>query len=151
MVAMTGCLLVVLVVSACVGRTTTSAPSGEAQRDVAARFASAVLRGDAAGARALLVGADEAALAFLVRRAAAPWRSQHASIRFAARRAGNRWTFSYAGTRTHSDGRFETEKGNLVVLVAASRAGAGVRFFGFENVRTRFSTHHDARLLPSKR
>jgi hypothetical protein len=126
-------------------------PSRDVQREIATRFAAAVLRGDAASARALLVGTDAAALVFLVQRGAARWRIQHASIRLPARRAGNRWTFSYAGTRTHRDGRFETEKGDLVVFVAASRAGAGVRFFGFNHLRTRFSTHHDARLLPSKR
>ncbi len=43
------------------------------------------------------------------------------------------------------------ERGDLVVFVAPSAAGAGVRFFGFENVRIRFSTHHDAQLLPSNR
>jgi hypothetical protein len=146
-----GFLLVVLAVSGCGGTTSTKTPSTAVQRDVAERFAAAVLGGDAAGARALLVGGDEAALEFLVRRAAAPWRAQHAAIRLPARRTGARWTFSYAGRRTHRDGRFETESGDLVVFVAPSAAGAGVRFFGFENVRTRFSTHHDAQLLPSNR
>jgi hypothetical protein len=68
-----------------------------------------------------------------------------------ARRTGEHWTFSYAGKRTHRDGRFETERGDLVVDVAPSAAGAGVRYFGFRNVRIRFSTHHDALLLPSNR
>ena len=127
-------------------------PSGAAQRNVAGRFAAAVLGGDAAGARALLVHADEEALVFLVRRAAAPWRTQHASIHLPARRAGNRWTFSYSGRRTRRDGRFETERGDLVVFVAPlAGVGARIRFFGFTNVRTLFSTHHDAQLLPSKR
>ena len=146
-----GLLLVALAVSGCGGTTSMKSPSTAEQRDVAGRFAAAVLRGDAAGARALLVGGDQAALVFLVQRAAAPWRTQHASIRLPARRTGVRWTFSYAGRRTHRDGRFETEKGDLVVFVAPSAAGAGVRFFGFENVQTRFSTHHDAQLLPSNR
>jgi hypothetical protein len=146
-----GCLLVALVLSGCAGRATTEAPSREAQRDVAARFAAAVLRGDATGARAFLVGADESTLRFLVDRAAGRWRAQHASIRAPARSAGSRWTFTYAGTRTHRDGRFETERGDLVVFVVPARAGAGVRFFAFDCVRTRFSTHHDALLLPSKR
>ena len=35
------------------------------------------------------------------------------------------------------------------MFVAPSAAGVGVRFFGFEHVRTVFSTHHDAQLLPS--
>jgi hypothetical protein len=147
-----GCLLVTCAVSACSGTpTTTKTPSPEVQRAVAGRFATAVLRGDAAGARALLVPADDEALVFLVQRASAPWRAQHASIRLPARRAGNRWTFGYAGRRTQSDGRFETQTGDLVVLIAPSTAGAGVEFFAFRHVRKRFSTHHDAQLLPSER
>jgi hypothetical protein len=145
------CLLVAIAVSACGGEAAIEPPSEAVQRDVAGRFAAAVLRGDAAGARTLLVGADEAALAFLVRRAAAPWKTHQASIRFSGRRGRDRWTFSYAGTRTHSDGRFEREWGDLVVFVAPSAAGAGVRFFAFRHVRTRYSTHHDAQLLPSNR
>src|SRR5882672_7615877 len=127
------CLLVASALSGCGGTTTVKTPSAAVQRDVAGRFAAAVLRGDPAGARPLLVG-DEAALMFLVRRAAAPWRTQHASIQLPARRTGRRWTFSYAGKRIYRDGRFETERGDLVVYVAPSAAGAGVRFFGFENV-----------------
>ena len=146
-----GCLAVALAVAGCGGTSTTRPPSAAAQRDVAGRFAAAVLRGDSAGASALLVGDDEAALVFLVERAAAPWRTQHASVRFPARRTGRRWTFSYAARRTYKDGRFETERGDLVVFVAPSAGGAGVRFFGFEHVRIRFSTHHDAQLLPSNR
>jgi hypothetical protein len=145
------CMLVASAVSGCRGTTTMKTPSAAVQRDVAERFAAAVLRGDPAGARPLLVSADEAALMFLVRRAAAPWRANHASIQLPARRTATRWTVRYAGKRTYPDGRFETERGDLVVYVAPSAAGAGVRFFGFENVRTRFSTHHDAQLLPSNR
>jgi hypothetical protein len=37
------------------------------------------------------------------------------------------------------------------VLIAPSTAGAGVEFFAFRHVRKRFSTHHDAQLLPSER
>jgi hypothetical protein len=146
-----GFVLAALAVSGCGGATTMNTPSAAVQRDVAGRFAAAVLHGDAAGARALLVGSDEEALVFLVQRAAARWKTQQATIRLPGRRAGRRWTFSYAGRRTHRDGRFETERGDLVVFVAPSAAGAGVRFFGFENVRMRFSTHHDAQLLPSNR
>jgi hypothetical protein len=145
-----GLLAVALGVAGC-GGTSVKTPSTAVQRDVAGRFAAAVLRGDAADARRWLVGSEEAALVFLVQRAAAPWRTQHASIKLPARRSGERWTFSYAGRRTFADGRFETEKGELVVFVAPSPSGAGVRFFGFKNVSTRFSTHHDAQLLPSKR
>ena len=137
------CLLAASAISGCGGTATSAA----VQRDVAERFAAAVLRGDPAGAHPLLASADEAALMFLVRRAAAPWRAQHASIQLPARRTGTRWAVRYAGKRTYRDGRFETETGDLVVYVA----GAGVRFFVFENVRMRFSTHHDAQLLPSNR
>ncbi len=151
MSGLTGCLLVAFAISGCGGETSMKTPSGAVQRNVAGRFAAAVLRGDVAGARALLVHTDEEALVFLVRQAAAPWRTQHASIHLPARRTGNRWTFSYGGRRTQRDGSFETEQGDLVVFVAPLAAGAGVRFFGFTNVRTRFSTHHDAQLLPSKR
>jgi hypothetical protein len=122
-------------------------PSRAVQRNVAERFAAAVFRGDAPGARALLARRDEAAVVSRVRRAAAPWKAQHPSILRPGRRTGNRWTFSYAGKRTHADGRFETERGELVVVVESS----AVRFFAFEHVRTRFSTHQDAELLPSKR
>jgi hypothetical protein len=146
-----GCLLVACAVSGCGGKATLKTPSRAAQRNVAGLFAAAVLRGDAAGASALLVRPDEAELVSLVQRAAAPWRAQHASIELPARRTDNRWTFSYVGTRTQSDGRFETHQGDLVVFVEPSGAGAGVRFFLFTHARTSFSTHHDAQLLPSKR
>jgi len=144
-------LLLAFAVSGCGGTATMNTPSATVQRDVAGRFAVAVFRGDAATARALLAAPDEAALVFLVQRAAAPWRRQHASIRLPARRAGEHWTLNYAGKRTHRDGRFETERGSLVVDVAVSRGGAAVRYFGFRNVRIRFSTHHDSLLLPSNR
>jgi hypothetical protein len=144
------CALVAILVVGCGGRTMET-PSYTLQRDVAMRFAAAVVSGDAHGARALLVRSDEAALAFLVGRAAARWRIQHASLRLPGRRVGNRWTFRYAGIRTYRDGTFETETGDLVVFVTQTRGGAAVRFFALDHVRTRFSTHHDARLLPSKR
>lgn len=149
--ALIGCLLIATVVSACGGETALKTPSEAVQRNVAGRFAAAILRGDAAGARALLVRADGAALVFLVQQAAAPWRLQHASIRLPGRRTRDGWTFSYAGTRSHRDGTFETERGDFAVFVAPSAAGAGVRFFAFRQVRTRYSTHHDAQLLPSNR
>jgi hypothetical protein len=146
-----GCLLVAFAVSGCGQETPMKPPSQAVQRNVAVRFAAAVLRGDVARARALLVRADDADLVFLVQQAAARWTTQHASIRLPARRAGNHWTFSYVGRRTQKDGRFETERGDLVVIVAPSGAGAGVEFLAFRHVRMRFSTHHDAQLLPSKR
>lgn len=146
-----GCLLVALVVSGCAGHATVKTPSEAVQRNVAGRFASAVLRGDTAGARALLVPTENAALAALVEWAATPWRSHHASIRLPARRAGDRWTFSFAGERPQGGGRFEKQSGDLVVVVASSRAGARVRSFILSHVRTLFSTHHDSVLQPSKR
>jgi hypothetical protein len=142
------CLVLVTALSGCGGNDT---PSEAAQRTMAERFATALLRGDAVGARALLVRGDEPALGFLVRRATARWRGHHASVDLPARRRSSRWVVRYAGRRTYSDGRFETETGDLVVLVGPSAAGARVRFFTFSHVRTRFSTHHDSQLLPSKR
>ena len=146
-----GCLLIALAVSRCGGDTAVKPPVQKTQRNIAGRFAAAVLGGDIAGARALLLRPDQAALVFLVRQAAAPWKTEHASIQLPARRTGGRWTVSYAGTRSYRDGRFETESGDLIVLVAPSTAGGRVRFFLFSHVRTRFSTHHDAQLLPSNR
>ena len=137
--------------SACGGEDTPAMPSAPAQRMLAERFAAAVFGGDTVGARALLLHRDEPALLFLVRRATAPWRRQHASIDLPARRRGGRWELRYAGKRTHRDGRFEIERGALHVFVAPSAAEPRVRFFAFAGVRTRFSTHHDAELLPSKR
>jgi hypothetical protein len=149
--ASAGCVLVAFAFSACGGTAATKTPPQAEQREVAERFAAAVFRGDATGARALLVRPDEAAQVRRLRRAAARWRTRHASIRPSVRRTGSRWTFSYAGRRTHADGRFETERGDLVVVVAPSAGRAGVRFFAFAHVLTRFSTHQDAELLPSKR
>ncbi len=146
-----GCLLVAFALTGCGSGTATNAPPSAVQRDVAGRFATALLRGDAAGATALLARTEDTALAVHVRRAAAPWRTQHASIRLPARRTGDRWTFSYTGRRTRSDRTFETETGDLAVVVAAAAEGAAVRFFAFTHVHTRFSTHHDSQLLPSNR
>jgi len=146
-----GCVLVVIAVSGCGGRTTVKTPSQAVQRDVAGRFAAALLRGDAADARALLVPGDDGSRVALVQQAVAASGAQQASIRLPARRAGRRWTFSYAGRRTYGDGRFERQRGDLVVFIAPSAAGAGVEFFAFRNVDTRFNTHHDSQLLPSRR
>jgi hypothetical protein len=144
-------MVLVAALSACGGKDTPTPPSETAQRTLAERFAAAVLHGDETAARALLVRRDEPALVFLVRRTTARWRTHQASIDLPARRHGYRWEVRYSGKRTYPDGRFERETGDLVVLVSPSTAGARVRFFGFANVRTRFSTHHDAQLLPSKR
>jgi len=142
------CLVLVTALSGCGG---TETPSDAAQRTLAGRFATALFQGDAVSARSFLVGRDEPALDFLVSRATARWRREHASVDLPARRRSSRWVVRYSGRRTFSDGRFETESGDLIVLVAPSAAGARVRFFAFSNVRTRFSTHHDSQLLPSKR
>jgi hypothetical protein len=146
-----GCLLVACLVSGCGGKPPIKTPSQAVQRNVAGRFAAALLRGDAAGARALLVPADDGALVFLVQQDVALWMTPRVSIQLPARRAGNSWTFNYARRRTHTDGRFETQRGDLVVFIGQSAAGASVEFFAFKNVRTRFSTHHDSQLPPSKR
>jgi hypothetical protein len=146
-----GCLLVALFASGC-GRPADMQPSPTArQRDLAERFAAAVLDGDVIGARRLLVHPDEDALVFLVRRAAGPWVGQRVSIQLPARRTGRAWSIHYAGTRNHRDGTFERERGDLAVYVTASAKGAAVRYFMFRNVRTRYGTHHDAQLPPSKR
>jgi hypothetical protein len=146
----TGCLLFAIVVAGCGGEAA-KVPSQAIRRSVAERFAAALVSGDVAGARALLAAPKQAALVALVRRAAAPWTTQHARIEDATRGSGNRWAFTYAGTHTHPDGRFERERGELVVFVEPSAGGAGVRYFVVTNVRKRFSTHHDAQLLPSNR
>jgi hypothetical protein len=145
------CLVLVAALPACGGDDTPASPSEPAQQQLAERFGAALFRGDTAGARALLLHRDEPAVVFLVRSATARWRGHHASIERPARRRGDRWHVGYKGRRTYRDGRFETETGDLVVLVAPSAAGARVRFFAFADVRRRFSTHHDAQLLPSKR
>jgi hypothetical protein len=149
--AVVGAALLVLFATPGCGGSAVEPPSAAAQRDVTERFASAVFSGDIEGARSLLVDADEPALVFLVRRAAAAWRRQHAVIHNPARRFGKRWTIRYSGTRTFADGRFERESGHLVVNVVPSATGARIRFFALAQVDRRFSSHHDGLLLPSKR
>jgi len=148
---MIGCLLVAFALVGCAHEATRSPSSAASQRDVADQFAAALFRGDAKGARAYLVHPNETALVYLVQRAARPWVGQHASLGLAARRSGTTWTIHYAGTRTHKDGRFERERGDLVVYFASTGAAPTVRYFMFTNVVTRFSTHHDSQLPPSKR
>ena len=155
-----GCLLVAFAVAGCGGRTPLQTPSEAAQRNVAARFATALLVGDTAGAHALLVPADDGARAFLVRQAVGRWRSTQGAIRLRARSAGpclngdaacKLWTLSFGRRRSRSDGRFDVQRGEIVMFLVPSAAGARVEYFAFRNVRTRFSTHHDSQLLPSKR
>ena len=146
-----GCLLVAFAASGCGGQTAISTPSAGEQQQVAGRFATALLQGDAVAARALLAPRRDGALEFLVQQAVAPWKAQHASIQLPARRIGKYWTVSFARQRAQRDGTFERQRGNLVVSIAPSAAGASVAFFALENVHTRFSTHRDSQLLPSKR
>jgi hypothetical protein len=149
------CLIVVLLVAAvaagCGGAKTVDAPSPALQRAVAGRFATALLHGDAAGARALLVRRGDGALEFLVQQAVAPWKGRRASIQLPARRVGKYWAVSFERGRAYKDGTFVRQRGDLVVSVAPSAAGAAVSFFALENLRTRFSTHRDSQLPPSKR
>src|SRR5581483_3991317 len=142
--------LLAALAAGCGGATASGPASPAARRAVAERFAAAVLHGDAAAARALLPSSGDGALAALVRRAAAPWKGQRASLRLPARRSGDRWLVRYAGTRTQAGGAFERETGELVVVVDDAAAPA-VRYFAFTRVRSRFGTHHDSQLLPSRR
>jgi hypothetical protein len=151
MSALLGSLFVAVAASGCAGKTTARIPSPAEQRDLAGRFAAALLRGDAVGARALLAPGDDGALTYLVQQATAPPKAQRTSLRLHGRHAKDHWTFGYVRRRTYPDLRFETESGDLLVFIAQSREGAGVGFFAFTNVRTHFSTHHDSRLLPSNR
>ncbi len=126
-------------------------PPGAVQRALAVRFASALLRGDGPRARNLLARDDDGSRVFLVEQAVTPWRStQYVRIEPPSR-AGDAWTFGFVRRRTEPDGRFQTQEGDIVVIVGPSAAAAGIEFFAFKYVRTRFSTHHDAQLLPSKR
>jgi hypothetical protein len=147
-----GCLLVAFVASGCGGKKPTTSPSPAVQREVAGRFATALLlRGDAAGARALLVARSDGALVFLVQQAVAPWKGRPTSVSLPARRAGAYWAVAFARRRTQRNGSFETQRGDLVMSIAQSKVGVRVAFFTFENLQTRFSTHRDSQLLPSKR
>jgi len=151
-IGIVSCLVVVtLAAVGCGGAAAPRAPSAAAERDVAGRFATALLRGDAAAARALLMPGGDGALVFLVRQAVAPWRGQRASIRLPARQAGTFWTVRFARRRTQQSGAFEQQSGDLVVTVTPSVAGARIAYFAFENLHTLFSTHRDSQLLPSKR
>ena len=146
-----GLSLVAVALVGCGSNAETTTTPLAVQRALATSFATAVLRGDAEAAETLLAGPDEAALAVLVERAAEGWRRQHVSMRSPVRSGAEGWAFGYARRRTHRDGSFEIESGDLVVVVAAFGSGVGVRFFAFDHLRRRISTHHDARLLPSER
>jgi len=144
-------LLVAVAAAGCGGTKVVDAPSPAMQRAVAGRFAAALLHGDVAGARALLVHRGDGALEFLVQRAVAPWKAQRASVQLPARRVGKYWAVSFARRRTYKDGTFVRQRGDLVMATAPSAAGARVSFFALENLHTRFSTHRDSQLPPSKR
>jgi len=146
-----GCLLFPLVVSGCGTKPTTPTPSQAVQRDVAGRFSTALLRGDVEGARGLLAPRKDEALELLVQDAVAPWRGRRVSIQLPPRRAGEYWAVGFARRRTQRDKTFETQRGDLLVTVALSAIGPRVTFFTFENLVTRYSTHRDSQLLPSKR
>jgi hypothetical protein len=144
-------LVVCCIASACRGSSAAKEPPVARARDVAQRFAEAIFRGKADAAVALLVHRDDGALSWLASRAAAPWEAHPADVRFPGRRTGSRWIFAYAGTRAYRDGRFEEVRGEILVVVAASPKGVGVKFFTLRNEDVRFSTHHDSLLLPSNR
>jgi hypothetical protein len=146
----------VLVLAACIApgcSEDASAPAAPlaAQRDVAQLFAQAIFSGNADAARALLVKRDDAALSWIVTRAAAPWKPRSASVRLPGKRSGPRWIFRFVGTHTHKDGRFERVRGRILVVLAGSSKRAAVEFFLVKNEEVRFSTHHDSVLLPSNR
>lgn len=109
------------------------------------RFASAIFRGDAGTALALLDSRQ--ALSASVRRAAVRWKPHHARGHLVAKQPGGRFVFAFSGTHPHPDGRFEIERGDLVVVVGP----ALVEAFTFRNTVTKFKSHHDSQLLPSDR
>src|SRR5690242_11704452 len=133
------------------GRASAEDPSVGAQREVARLFAEAIFRGQADAAVRVLLEPHDPALAWLARSAARPWKAQHASVRLPGRRTGRRWILRYAGTRTSGDGGFEEVSGDIVIVVAGSSGRTGVKFFVLRHGNTRFGTHHDSLLLPSKR
>jgi hypothetical protein len=141
------------IAAGCGGSASTSAKqtSVAARRDVAQRFAEAILRGKADTAITLLVHPDDPALRWMTTNAATPWKTQHAAVRLSVKQSGRSWVFGYAGTHRHRDGRFEEVRGDIVVVVASSPKGSGVEFFTFRNTNVQFKTHHDSVLLPSNR
>jgi hypothetical protein len=138
-------------VSGCGGsaaREQTSAPSG---REVAQRFAEAIVRGDGQAAVALLADADDRPLSWLAKRSAASWKDEHGIVRLREAPSTGRWVFRYDGMRTHDDGRFEQVSGHILVVVGRSPRGVGVEFFSLRTDDARYGTHRDSVLLPSNR
>jgi hypothetical protein len=138
-------LVGVLVLAAGCGGRTAPAPKPVDRASVAERFAHAIFRGDTPTAVALLDSRQ--ALGGSVRRAAAAWKLHHAREHLVGRQPAGRFVFSFSGTHPHPDGRFEIERGELVVVVGP----AWVEAFAFRNTVTTFKTHHDSQLLPSSR
>src|SRR5262245_37192938 len=134
---------VVALVAGCGGKPTQHAPVDRAV--VAKRFAQALFRGDTVTAVSLLDG--EQAMSGSVRRASARWKLHHAREHLVAREPAGRFVFGFSGTHPHPDGRFEVERGELVVVVGP----ALVEAFTFRNTVMKFKTHHDSQLLPSSR
>ncbi|MEP6893178.1 MAG: hypothetical protein ABI927_05300, partial [Gaiellaceae bacterium] len=134
-------LILALVVAGCHGTTAVGSPSRAEQQAVAGQFAAALLSGDVPAARALLAPQRDGALDFLVRRAVRPWKGRHAVIHLPARHVGQYWAVGFARRRTHGDGTFVRQSGDLVISIGPSPRGASVSFFALENLDTRYSTH----------
>jgi hypothetical protein len=135
---------VLALVAGCGGQARAPAPTVD-RTAVAKRFASAIFRGDVGTAVALLDSRQ--ALSASVRRAAARWGPHHGRERLVAKQPAGRFVFAFSGTHPHPDGRFEIERGELVVVVGPTLVEA----FTFRNTVTKFKTHHDSQLLPSDR
>jgi hypothetical protein len=140
-----------LALSGCSGsaaREQASAPGG---REVAQRFAEAIVRGEGQAAVALLSNANDTPLTWLAKRSAASWKAEHGVVRLRDAPSPGRWVFRYDGMRTHDDGRFEQVRGHILVVVGRSPRGVGVEFFSLRTDDVRYGTHRDSVLLPSNR
>jgi hypothetical protein len=142
--AVAGALAACALAAGCGSGSTKLAPPVD-RAAVAKRFAQAIFRGDTTTALALLESRQ--GLSDSVRRAAAPWKLHHGSLRLPASGSGSRFVFGFSGTHPHPDGRFELIRGDLVVVVGP----AAVQAFTFRNLVMQFKTHHDSQLLPSDR
>jgi hypothetical protein len=118
---------------------------------VAERFTVAVFRGEVGAAVALLVHPVDPTLSARVATIAMPWKRRHATVRLPGSHRGEHWRFSFAGTHTHPDGRFERVRGDFDVVVVPSENRAAVEFFGFLDETTQYGSHHDSVLMPSNR
>jgi hypothetical protein len=127
------------------------APAPPRGREVAQRFAEAIVRGEGQAAVALLANANDGPLSWLAKRSAASWKDEHGIVRLREAPSPGRWVFRYDGTRTHDDGRFEQVSGHILVVVGSSSRGVGVEFFSLRTDEVRYGTHRDSVLLPSNR